>query len=192
MVHKQTGELLIKTTESDIISYGYNSRLNMNLHLLTLNAFNNGIYGKIYSITPDVLDSEGNIIAEYDLPDVIEFDKSIIGECVIDNSVDSDFKFKKFMMFIDLDCLTVISGTLTNRRKLPKVALEYEAIDTTGKKTYTYESTIDELNSHVFCWDNVENTSFRITSLKFTLPEGFDPESETWRLILNNILVVFD
>ena len=94
------------------------------------------------------------------------------------------------MLYLDLDCLSVIAGTLTNKRKLPKISLNYEVENSKGLLSYTYESSLDELNSHVFNTEGSENVVLRITSLKCSHPENIN--TETWRLILNNLLIVFD
>lgn len=179
MMNKKTGELLIKTPENDIISYNYNSRLKTHLDVVTLMAYNLGIYGKIYSVD----------LTDLDLPNVLDFNKEI------STSMTFDEDYTRCMISFDIDCLTVTENGLTNIRHMPDINYEITRGTTSGNdvtETYTEESVIlNEFNTRIF--NTTKLDTFNTIDFKFNISknDGF-LDGGKYRLILNSILIIVE
>jgi len=92
------------------------------------------------------------------------------------------------MINIDLDCILINTYEYINKRIYPKVILKYKV---QNNDIIEYETTIDELNSHVFETSPTGINNDELTLVSLTIIND-DLSIGDWRLILNNILIIVD
>lgn len=93
MIHKKTGQICIKTTDGDTISYDSSTRLKNHIDVLSGLAVESNVFGSIHSITFD----------EIELPELIEYNQNLLSEpLLIKNG-----NWKKIIVSLDLDSIEV-------------------------------------------------------------------------------------
>ena len=179
LVHKHTGEVLIKTPDNDVVSYNFISRRKQHITDLQAKTSILGISGAIYEL--DISDTS------FQLPDVISPKTNIIG----DNPVIQG-KCGRFMLSVDVDSYMYNDDVLTTSYLDTNVGFTI-ALRSKGLDVSYINKTmkVSELSSTIFKTSDFTDAvvdEIQLAALLFTT----DGESTNVRTILNSVLMVVD
>ena len=152
MIDKNTGEILVKSSSGEVISYNYNSRLNSHISETKLIANNLGVYGDIVSIEFD----------DTYAPFTMEFDKNYVPTPITIMYI----KCKKLLFNLDLDPITMENNIISHNRNNIIIELSFSLYytDATTSEPLTISCPINELNSNLFILN--DNSSIVVESGK--------------------------
>ena len=182
MVNHLTGEVSIRTPESDIISYNYISRTKNFIETLTLNSYNVDIKGDIYKI--ELTDTIMPVIAPFDVN-------------VLNNEIIIDKKTTKLLVALDMDTVLFNADTITK----DLIGMDIEVIigveNTEGTEDIVLKNTLDFVNLSVHDLsrfikedEGVEITNIVLKSIKIF--NSTSHNADKLRNILNNIFVIIE
>lgn len=179
LVHKHTGEVLIKTPDNDVVSYNSISRRRQHIADVQAKANILGIGGAVYEL--DVSDTS------FQLPDVIPPKTNIIG----DNPVIQGY-YEKFLLSVDVDSFMFneneVSTSYLDTNVMFTIALRSGGIDIAYINKTMKAS---ELSNTVFKTSDFTESvvdEIQLSGLLFTTDEN----STNVRTILNSVLMVVD
>ena len=136
MIDKRSGEIVIKTPETDLISYDFNSRVKS--HIIDIKTFANnvGAYGDI-------------CIVDFDnktCPFIMDYDTNYII-----TPVDIPFVCSKIIIHSDIDPITINPDSLSYIRNNMQIEIELAYIfsDGTTSATATLKNTLHTMNHTV-------------------------------------------
>lgn len=184
MVEKHIGEFLIKTPESDIISYGFLSRFRSHVDRVTIMAYNLQMTGNLYA-----LDFDG-----IELPEMFGFDENVIKV-----PLEISTSCKRFMFSFDIDALEYEADKLTQISVNPNVELLFDIDTDVGKGAITIEKTLDNINTEIFKIEDFcdpelgEISEFRLVLKGLTIRRNSNVRNNIkMRNILHSVLIVLD
>lgn len=168
MCEKNLGEMLVKSSTGDTISYNYFTRLSTSIDELTISSTNFNKLGSIYSITP----------TDTDLPSLLR-DNVLPTSCTLPDSGDG------LIISMDLTAIKIATNEISTDL-IDKITAKY-TVSYVDKDNVTH--TIQkELLTNNMVYDYIdfgdESTSIGISDITLEL----DTE-EDYAIILNNILV---
>lgn len=173
LMDKETGEVQVKCKDGSVISYDYNARFNAHVDTATFNAYNGGVYGKMYNLTLDHLD----------VPALIDKDTNFI---TAPQTIKSG-AYKKFMISIDAETINPSEGLSTyDTETLVEARLTYTKNGTSTRKTIT--GSINNINKTIFTYDNLGDTPI-LEYVSFIDGTTLDGDE---KLILHSILITVD
>lgn len=174
MIDKSTGEILVKTTTGDVISYDYNSRVNNAIRNLRANALELGVFGTIGSITFD---------NQY--PFVVSANTNYMAAPLTINTSNM-----RILFHIDMDSVKINSNGFSNERGVdvePNVTIECNFVHLDDVETRVgYTKKVSEWNKFVLDPESI-NAIKAIQITKFQLEEDTGV-----RNILNGLYIVID
>lgn len=122
MLHKETGEYLIKTKSGDVISFDMLSRLNEHINHTTMMSLNLGISGDLYQIEFD----------DIELPEIITENVNLLSSPM--TIVESGLK----KLYLSVDCDAIVrSDTDKIDVNEPVITLDFKFTCDSDIKTYT-------------------------------------------------------
>lgn len=134
LLHKGIGQISVKTTEGDVISYDSMARFKSHIDYLTDLAINLNLFGKMQSITFDNIE----------LPEVINFNQNLFNVPLLIKSNN----FKKLLVSIDLDSVEVSSNNfLMEHEPFCKMTLLFKKDD--DEREIVINKSINSFNRHV-------------------------------------------
>jgi len=155
MIHKTTGQILIKTTAGDIISFDSLNRIKSHIDNTTTTCLNLDIRGDMSSIE----------ISETELPSIISYDTNILTNSII---LYQNKEFAKTILSIDLDCIK-LSDTSSLTGFDPIANIDFVFTKTGVTKTFNIQLPISDLNQtvidHIAFLDSGESLGDFIISL---------------------------
>jgi len=134
MIHKETGQISIKTNTGDVISYDSLARLNQHIDHVTLMSYNLNIYGEMFSLQLDGVE----------LPEVIGTYSPIMNTPIMikPNNV------RKMLVSIDMDSLVLTdSDTLVEYE--PTISIDVKFKNGAFEQVFTITKPISELNGMI-------------------------------------------
>lgn len=170
LCNKETGEMCVHTSDKDVISYNYFTRMKMNMELVAATALFNSFYGTIYTIQPDDID---------DLPSVIVND-------TIATDIDIEVESKAFILGISLDVLAIQENKLCSI-PLDDVYISYVATATLSDDTpvsITKSIRVQDTPTDITTFDATFK-SLHISDISVTV-DGADK----YVAVLNNIILM--
>lgn len=151
MIHKNTGEVVIKTKTGDVISYDSLARLNSHIEDVTNLSYMVGITGDMSSIELD------NIL----LPEVISENTNLVPVPLLLKNKDLD----SILISADVDALIISDvDSLVEKESDIQIKLRIVNNSTSAATTYTIKKPVSFLNGYVI--DMVETTGMTLTTLK--------------------------
>ena len=179
LVHKHTGEVLIKTPDNDVVSYNFISRRKQHITDIQAKANILGISGAVYEL--DISDTS------FQLPDVISPKTNIIG----DNPVIQG-KCGRFLLSVDVDSFMYNENALTTSYLDTNVGFTI-SLRSKGLDVAYINKTMkaSELSSTIFKTSEFTDSpidEIQLSGLLFTT----DGTSTNIRTILNSVLMVVD
>jgi len=134
LLHKGIGQISVKTTEGDVISYDSMTRFKSHIDYLTDLAINLNLFGKMQSITFDNIE----------LPEVINFNQNLFNVPLLIKSNN----FKKLLVSIDLDSVEVSSNNfLMEHEPFCKMTLLFKKDN--DEREIVINKSINSFNRHV-------------------------------------------
>ncbi len=134
LLHKGIGQISVKTTEGDVISYDSMARFKSHIDYLTDLAINLNLFGKMQSITFDNIE----------LPEVINFNQNLFNVPLLIKSNN----FKKLLVSIDLDSVEVSSNNfLMEHEPFCKMTLLFKKDN--DEREIVINKSINSFNRHV-------------------------------------------
>ena len=176
MINKLTGEVLVKTPEGDVVSYGYLSRYQAHISEATNAAYAMNIYGPMYRVE----------LTGVTYPDVVSLDTNLIE----DEPIVIASSYRKFMLSIDVDVIKIEDNELVNPGIDPTVAISYSVKKNGSYGTEEiYLSTVSELNKHIFELGSDPIEELSIINITLGIDSSVD---STVRAILSNMILVVE
>lgn len=179
LVHKHTGEVLIKTPDNDVVSYNFNSRRQQHINDVEARAKVYGIAGMIYEL--DISDTI------YQLPDAIPANTNIIA----DNPVIQG-KIGRFLLSVDVDSYLYNAHALSTSYLDSNVGFTITLRSRGLDVAYINKSMkASELANTVFKTSDFTDQAvdeIQLSGLLFTS----DGTSTAVRTVLNSVLIVVD
>ena len=179
MIHKKTGQICVKTTEGDTISYDSLSRFNSHIKYLTDLSINLNFFGVMQSITFDNIE----------LPEVIEFNQNLFDEPLLIKSNN----FKKLLISIDIDSIEISSNNFLIEHE-PNCTLvlkfkkdEDEQLITITKPLSVFNKNIVNINEYFY---GVDMSLYEVYIEELYITKNPYSTSPTIRNILHSILTV--
>lgn len=179
MIHKKTGQICVKTTEGDTISYDSLSRFNSHIKYLTDLSINLNFFGVMQSITFDNIE----------LPEVIEFNQNLFDEPLLIKSNN----FKKLLISIDMDSIEISSNNFLIEHE-PNCTLvlkfkkdEDEQLITITKPLSVFNKNIVNINEYFY---GVDMSLYEVYIEELYITKNPYSTSPTIRNILHSILTV--
>lgn len=179
MIHKKTGQICVKTTEGDTISYDSLSRFNSHIKYLTDLSVNLNFFGVMQSITFDNIE----------LPEVIEFNQNLFDEPLLIKSNN----FKKLLISIDIDSIEISSNNFLIEHE-PNCTLvlkfkkdEDEQLITITKPLSVFNKNIININEYFY---GVDMSLYEVYIEELYITKNPYSTSPTIRNILHSILTV--
>lgn len=179
MIHKKTGQICVKTTEGDTISYDSLSRFNSHIKYLTDLSVNLNFFGVMQSITFDNIE----------LPEVIEFNQNLFDEPLLIKSNN----FKKLLISIDIDSIEISSNNfLTEHEPNCTLVLKFkkdedEQLITITKPLSVFNKNIVNINEYFY---GVDMSLYEVYIEELYITKNPYSTSPTIRNILHSILTV--
>lgn len=179
MIHKKTGQICVKTTEGDTISYDSLSRFNSHIKYLTDLSVNLNFFGVMQSITFDNIE----------LPEVIEFNQNLFDEPLLIKSNN----FKKLLISIDMDSIEISSNNFLIEHE-PNCTLvlkfkkdEDEQLITITKPLSVFNKNIVNINEYFY---GVDMSLYEVYIEELYITKNPYSTSPTIRNILHSILTI--
>lgn len=179
MIDKKTGEIAIKTTDGDTISYDYITRKNLTINLLINRLQLKGVCKNIYELTNDSLQ----------FPLVVEENTNILSSNErFDGSIDS------FMLYIDMSSRISNPGGVSNGVEDVLMDVSGYAVVNNENKPFILNFTTEALNNTVFnisdiCSMNGTITKENTSAIVFT-SISVDSASFADTFIINSIFLL--
>lgn len=179
LVDKSTGNVYVKTpTKGNVISFNYLTRINAHINRLISNTYSHAMLKSlIMKITPDGMTFPATSGM---------FNTNLIGDTPI--SLDRDEGCFRVMLSIDIDCVDIVSGEISNNTKFD-MHITYELMSTQYDdpvRVYSGELTLDEFNNTVFEFPEPNDD---IVLTKLIIGES---SQTSVRYILNSIYGLFN
>lgn len=186
MVHKKTGQILIKTPAGDIISYDSIARLNNHINMVEAKAYLFNMKGEMYYID----------IPSIEFPEVINESTNIL-----DSSVSLGAGIERIFISVDLDSLVLsdqdklveAESKITVNGMFRKPAGNGDFIT----RPFTFNDKLSTLNSKIIysdqflnSTDNPQHFELLLTSITFTRDTARYTDPSALRHILHSIIVV--
>lgn len=187
MIDKETGEVLVKTPEGDIISYNFNSRIKSHIIEARADADNMNVYGNIYNI-------EFNNVS---LPSTLLYNTEYVT-----TPIELATKCRKLLIHLDIDPITINTDDISYIRNnlLVDIKLELVFNDNTVSPEIVISKSINTLNTFVFDIYNIANyrevKNIRVTSFQFKDQRisyddrNIDNSNDKIRTICNSIFFI--
>lgn len=178
MLHKETGEFLIKTKSGDVISFDRLSRLNEHVNHATMMSLNLDISGDLYQIDFDNME----------LPEIITENTNLLSAplTIVDSAL------KKLYLSIDCDAIVRSDNDKIDVNE-PVVTLDFTFTYNTDVKTYTLVIPAQFLRERIitpydFLPLNVTASNYKVelTSIKIARDAG--SSSSDMKFILYSVL----
>lgn len=178
LVHKHTGQTLIKTAEGDIVSYDSMARLKNHLERVSLFAQSNGLRGDISSVEFD----------DRELPEVVGEGENLLSEpLTLKPGPDN---VKRFTFSLDVDTLELSESDTIGLE--PIVEIKYEV----GFKKAMIRATASSVASKIadpsaLFIDAAPGATLVVTSIRVIKNDAYD-ESAQLRHIVHSILTIIE
>jgi|HigsolmetaAR204D_1030405.scaffolds.fasta_scaffold03588_1 hypothetical protein len=181
LVHKPTGQMLIKRPDGRIISYDKISRLKTHIDFLESSHSIIGIDGDLCLLELDHIE----------LPNTVQYESNIL-----DNPLTlGDSPVSKILISMDIDCMEFVNGEAFILRDLPSIRFEFEFVDE-NDQTHSVTKTVplNKLSTNIF---NVLNYSPNSTPMNATLNGIYIEENpsnvgKVLENILHSILIILE
>lgn len=166
LIDKNTGEILVRTPEGDVVSFDYSSRRDYKIDEFRSKANHMGIYGDYYEIMFN-MDNENTPNDDTDdeytsLPMMVDVNVEYIdasSPVVLDlASTRNTKKFKRFSLYLDLPLYPYTYSaeddsliSFTNYGYIPKVTLTMQCVfDDNRTKSFEISDFVDNINGNIF------------------------------------------
>lgn len=179
LVHKHTGQMLIKTAEGDVVSYDSMARLKNHLDKVTLFAQNNGLRGDISSVEFD----------DKELPEVIEEGVNLLSGPLTLKANDP----KRWLISLDVDTIELSESDTIGLEPTVEVKFNVEQGITTQVKgpVSSIAAKIIDMASYFAVGSDLSQHSIAITSIRILKNDQYD-ESAQIRHILHSVLTIIE
>ena len=186
MIHKQTGEVLIKGAGGEILSYDKVGRLNDHINSVTNLCHTMNLLGKMYEVEFTVLD----------LPEVIPEAVNLLDSYA---PLTTNKKISKLLVSIDIDSLKIVTPLVSMNANQPDVTINIIlAVNSTQSTTYTMTHTfsLDKSNSFTFIPEYPAETLGDVVDYTVQLASiivdrsSSDLVGDNLRYILHNVISV--
>lgn len=182
MVNHLTGEVSIRTPESDVISYNYISRTKNFIDNLTLSAINVDIKGDMYKIE----------LHDTIMPAIAPFDTNILN-----NEISIPATTKKVLVALDMDTVLFNADTITKDLIGMDIEVVFSVENNLGIEEVKVKNSIDFVNLYTHDLtrfineeEQVSISNIILKSIKIFNSTGH--QSEKLRNILNNIFIIIE
>lgn len=180
MLHKETGQMLIRTTSGDVISYDYLTRLKGQEDAVTLMAYNMDISGDLYSLDFD----------DRELPEILTENTNLLSAPL---TITNNY-LKKIMISVDVDVIEKgeIDKITTNE---PWVQIDFKATYNASTITKTFKLQLSEMNSRVILASEIvpsgsDNYKIEITGITITRDNA--DVGKTMKMIIQSIYTIVE
>lgn len=186
MVHKKTGQILIKTPTGDVISYDSIARLNSHINTVEAKAYLSNMKGDMYYLD----------ITSIEFPEVINESTNIL-----DSSVSIGVGLKRIFISVDLDSLVLSDqDTIVEAESKINVKGMFRKPSSGGgyiTRPFTFNDKLSVFNSNIIypeqflnSTDNYQEFEFVLTDISFTRDTTRYTDPSALRHILHSIIVV--
>ena len=186
MINKETGEIVLKGTAGEILSYNKVSRFNDHITKVIGICHTMNLLGKMYEVEFDVLD----------LPEVIDESINLFDSYAV---VTNNKKISRLLISLDIDTLSISAPDVSISEHQPDVSIDIIlAVNNTTSSTYSISQTLplNSINSFVFIpeypaaapGDDVDY-SVKLASL-IVDKSNDEPLGANIRIVLNSVICV--
>lgn len=179
MVHKKTGQICIKTTEGDTISYDSMSRFNAHINDLTDLSINLNLFGKMQSITFDNIE----------LPEIINFGQNLFDTPLLIKANN----FKKLLVSVDMDSIEISANNfLVEQEPNCTLVLQFKKDEETHEITITkslnsFNKNVIDVNEYFF---GVDMGQYEVYIKELYITKSPYTTTPSIRNILHSILII--
>jgi hypothetical protein len=186
MIHKGTGEVVLKGLTGEILSYNKVSRFNDHVNKVTNMCHTLNLLGKMYEIEFDAID----------VPEVIVEGANLLDSYAL---MTTNKRISKMLISIDLDNLKIVSPDVSINVNQPEISIDMiMAVNSTQSTTYSISKSLplDQFNSFVFipeypAEDPGDVVDYTIQIALITVDRsGDDLLTDNLRYVLNSVICV--
>lgn len=179
MIHKKTGQICIKTTDGDTISYDSSSRFKNHIDVVSGLAVELNVFGIIQSITFD----------EIELPELIEYNQNLFSQPLLIKSSG----WKNMILSLDIDSIEVgPQNYLVENDPIVNLTLTFKKDD--DEFSISWDAPLSDFNKKVL----EENSDFPATDLSqyevyisnLSISKNSNTTASLIRNILHSILIL--
>lgn len=182
LMDKETGQVLVKTPNGDVISFDYISKLRSHIDVVTGLSLEKGVTGDINLVEFENLD----------LPSKVKENVNLLTSSLLLKSNN----LKRFLISLDVETIELSSGTIGLYEPLIEIGMSFKTGSTTTNATFTGTRTeiankVITPSEFVTGVTNFTNYEARLTSIKVNRHTSYSGNTQL-RHILHSALVIVE